>query len=169
MTTNLESALWERKVMSQFSVQRAHINLPKLPEWARQLRRTVRSAEELSDLSVQAENELPKLAVLPKVWCFCVFSIVISLVFLMTFQYAGIVEVQYELNRAQSKLAALKDDQLKLKIEVEKLSSVERISPQAIALGMEVPRPDKVHLVKLHSSASNGEVKAVYYPPVRKK
>ncbi|MGM9992201.1 MAG: septum formation initiator family protein [Candidatus Bruticola sp.] len=155
--------------MSQFGVRRSVEHLPTPPEWAKQLRRrTVRSVDELSEISAQVKNDLPKLAVLPKVWCLCVFSIVVMLVFLLTLQYAGLVEVQYELDRAQHKLAALDKQKNKVALQVEELSSLKRISEQAKLLGMESPQADKVHIVQLSSVGSGQKVSVFYYPPAKK-
>lgn len=149
--------------MSQFSVRPA-ISVGRLPEWTRQIRRrAVRSTEGLSTISAQAKAEIPKLATVPKVWCFCVAAVLLSFLFLVTLQYAGIVEVQYELNRAQCKLSSLEKQKVESDLQVEQLSSLKRISEQALKLGMEYPSADGVQVVRV-SVADNGKVNVAYVP-----
>ena len=92
--------------MAQYSA--CPVETPRLPEWARQLkRRTWRSKEDLSKISAQAKEELPRLALIPKVWCALVSLVLLSFLFVVALQYAGMVEIQYELNRRENELARL--------------------------------------------------------------
>ncbi len=151
--------------MAQFSARPA-IGLGRLPEWTRQIRRrAVRSTEGLNTISAQAKAEIPKLAVIPKVWCFCVSAVLLSFLFLVTLQYAGIVEVQYELNRAQHRLASLEKQKVETDLQVEQLSSLDRISQQALKLGMEYPNAEGVQVVRV-SVADDGRVKVAYAPVI---
>ena len=149
--------------MSRLSVRPA-MSMSRLPEWTKQIRRrAVRSTEGLGNISAQAKAEIPKLAVIPKVWCFCVSAILLSFLFLVTLQYAGIVEVQYELNRAQYRLSCLEKQKVETDLQVEELSSLERISEQALKLGMQYPSTNGVQVVRV-SVANNGKVNVACLP-----
>ncbi len=149
--------------MAQFSARPA-IGVGRVPEWTRQIRRrAVRSTEGLGNISAQAKAEIPRLAAVPKVWCFCVSAVLLSFLFLVTLQYAGIVEVQYELNRAQHRLSCLEKQKVENDLQVEQLSSLERISEQALKLGMEYPSAEGVQVVRV-SVADNGRVNVACAP-----
>ena len=73
------------------------------------------------------------------------------------------MEVQYELNRAQYKLSCLEKQKVEADLQVEQLSSLKRISEQALKLGMEYPSTDGVQVVRV-SVADNGKVNVAYVP-----
>lgn len=124
--------------MAQYSA--CPVETPRLPEWARQLeRRTWRSKEDLSKISAQAKEELPRLALIPKVWCALVSLVLLSFLFVVALQYAGMVEIQYELNRRENELARLNHQKVEMALKVEQLSSLERVEREARLLGMEYP------------------------------
>jgi len=129
---------------------------PKLPLWARQLRRrTVLSKEVLVRIPAKAKSELPRLAAIPKAWCAAVVCILLASMFVVALQYAGLTEIQYELNRRQSELASLNKKKVELELQVEQLSSLERVEKEARTLGMIYPVERQV--VRVATRSSDGE------------
>lgn len=102
-------------------------------------KRSQDTCEEVKQITKQAKEELPRLVVIPKVWCITVASVIFSLLFLIAVQFAGLVEIQYALSRSDYELEELRHQKAEMALHIEQLSSLERIETEAKQLGMEYP------------------------------
>ena len=132
-----------------------------MPEWAvnfkrRTMRRSTESLERVKAQAAGAAEEVSRWAVRPGSWCIAVSVILAGMLFLIAVQYAGMVEIQYELNHQQLELSKLTKQKTEIARNVEELASLERIETEAVKMGMVYP--SKLNVVKVSAPVASAGV-----------
>lgn len=116
------------------------VDLPRLPEWYRKLNYSeLKPAVVAEKVSAKVKVGSANLGLVARVCGGASALFLFALVVVLMVQFAGLVEVQYQLNRSEAELAGLRQQEARLQLQVEELSSLGRVEHEARRLGMVFP------------------------------
>ncbi|MBQ7503218.1 hypothetical protein IJT93_11030 [bacterium] len=120
------------------------LNTVSIPEWIKRSpigKTAVIYEDKALELKTSVQNSpVSKAFPTVAVWTLLVFAYAISLAIFGTVQKAGIIEVQYEINNTKAAYYDLEHEKQKVAVDIQRLSSLERIASEAGKLNMVYPQ-----------------------------
>lgn len=119
------------------------LNTVSIPEWIKRSpigKTAIIYEDKALELKANVQNSPVSKALPPiAVWTLLVFLYALSLAIFGIVQKAGIIEVQYEINSTKTAYARLEHEKQKVSVDIQRLSSLDRIYSEAKKLNMVYP------------------------------